>query len=608
MKYILKNKCGYYKFCRKIPHTNKQFIFSLKTKNAKISKKIVSIFLIKSNHYFLYLQTINKEDIMDLLEKINTTLQDYKNQAMIEYTDFEKSRQLHFSLKNDNNITLDGSQPEPIKYWLDELSKYIGGAKSEREMNEFGKKVLKRATIGLKQLFQEISNKDDKLIFLQKLIKAEADLLMIDHQRWQDKFDIEHIAKKDNSGQMNAILNHLKTIQDTLVSPQPNTNIITNDNNINYKNKNKFEIHSQYLENIKNSPSYQTMKDKIIQPLEILIQSSEKEYLIDYDEDDYSLFFETLLYTPKSISQKKKIFNDYENNYLLISQAFRDEEEIELHHYQDLDFQTVKNLSEKLDQTINFLDDCIPNKAIDINPLKGNLKYSPKHFENVANASKERLGYEDYELKKMFNLIIENELYKTNIEHFYIIMIGFFSGMRVEEVCKLMTNEVHTENGLHYFSIENKVKNKSSIRKVPIHNYLVDKFKLLDFVKTKKPDELLFNLKYLQIGKKKKYSHYFVREFYKLRDECVSRTRVETDLIAFHSFRYTISNYLADKGIQYVEVAQILGHKIKKLLQTPGYTPNTLKKNDLLMQKLTFTDVKTELNQLEKEFKKVCNF
>ena len=52
MRYVVKNELGYYKFFRKIPYTNKQFIFSLRTKNYKIACKIARLFLIKSDIYF----------------------------------------------------------------------------------------------------------------------------------------------------------------------------------------------------------------------------------------------------------------------------------------------------------------------------------------------------------------------------------------------------------------------------------------------------------------------------------------------------------------------------------------------------------------------------
>ncbi|MDP3300653.1 MAG: hypothetical protein Q8S36_01660 [Sulfuricurvum sp.] len=86
MKYVIKNSFGYYKFYRKIPNSQKQFIFSLKTKNLKLAKKIVSSFLIQSTPYFLYLQNLSKEEIMIRFVEINTIFENYKEEALKEYT------------------------------------------------------------------------------------------------------------------------------------------------------------------------------------------------------------------------------------------------------------------------------------------------------------------------------------------------------------------------------------------------------------------------------------------------------------------------------------------------------------------------------------------
>jgi hypothetical protein len=83
MKYVARNEFGYYKFYRKIPNAQKQFIFGLKTKNAKLAKKIVSSFLIKSTQYFLY-QNLSKEEIVIRLEEIQAVLENYREEALKE--------------------------------------------------------------------------------------------------------------------------------------------------------------------------------------------------------------------------------------------------------------------------------------------------------------------------------------------------------------------------------------------------------------------------------------------------------------------------------------------------------------------------------------------
>jgi hypothetical protein len=53
MKYIYKDGT-YYFFKRKIPYTNKNYSFSLRTKNLKIAKLIVGLFLKEAESLFLH--------------------------------------------------------------------------------------------------------------------------------------------------------------------------------------------------------------------------------------------------------------------------------------------------------------------------------------------------------------------------------------------------------------------------------------------------------------------------------------------------------------------------------------------------------------------------
>jgi len=604
MKYMFLNSYGYYKFCRKLPYTNKQFIFSLHCKDYSISKEIVSIFILKSNPYFKYLKTLSKGKVMEIIYEIENQLNEYKKQALQEYSELEKSRQLQFSLKNENGKYVDGSNPEPIKHWMKELSKYISGEYSQRELQEFGKKVLKRTTIELKQFFSSLSDNENKIIFLQKLIKTESDLLKTDFTRWRENFDVDYIVEQNKSGILKEILNKIES-GELIQKKNLDNNIDPSKEHL--RTKTKYEVVHQYIEEQSKLPSFKNLKDKIAQPLTILLQSSEKEYLVDYEEDDYIVFFNTLLYTPKNITKKEKIFiDDYDGNYVSMCEDFQNDD-IELYHYDNLEYQSVKNLKEKFSECKKFLKKYI-GKYVNKNYLEDNTNFSDQHIAAVGTMSKERLPFEDYELKKMIELMIEDELYKNDIDSFYIILIALLSGMRVEEICKLNCVDIKEENKINYFSIRGKVKTKTSVRKVPIHKYLVEKFNFLEFVDSRKDNEKLFNLKPLKLSNKIKYSHYFLRNFGKFRNRFVSEERIKTDLVSFHSYRHTTATRLNEKGIPYLETAALLGHQIDKKLMTVGYVQPSLTKNNKNLQRIYLNDIKYDLEKLSEEFKVYSNF
>ena len=46
--------------------------------------------------------------------------------------------------------------------------------------------------------------------------------------------------------------------------------------------------------------------------------------------------------------------------------------------------------------------------------------------------------------------------------------------MRTEEICKLRVDELKKEDGIWFFDIKGKVKTRNSVRRVPIHEKLIE--------------------------------------------------------------------------------------------------------------------------------------
>jgi hypothetical protein len=201
MKYVFKNEYGYYKFCRKIPNSNKQFNFSTGTKRLDRAKKIVNAFLIKSHTYFLHLQNLSKEEIMTRFDEIQQMLEDYKVQALKEYSPFEKSRQAHFIYDGK-----DGSHQDSAKHWVEELQKHVVGPKTLKQTQELARQILKRSTMPLKTFYQSIKDEEEHNDFLQLLIKAEVELLKADYQRAKEYFDLDYHLEQDKTKQLHEMI------------------------------------------------------------------------------------------------------------------------------------------------------------------------------------------------------------------------------------------------------------------------------------------------------------------------------------------------------------------------------------------------------------------
>ncbi|KHG33011.1 site-specific integrase [Sulfurospirillum sp. MES] len=596
MQYVVKNTSGYYKFFRKIPNTNQQFIFSLNTKNYKIASKIVTSFLLKSNQYFLYLKNLTKEEVMDKIEEIKEVLEAYKLEALKEYSELEKSRHKHF-VHNGS----DGSSPEAIEHWVEELQEHIIGVKTERQSHELVRQILKRSTLPLKHYYQQLDNQY-KEAFMQLLIKYEASILKEDYKRAKEYFDLDYHLEKDKEQHLTkTIISQINT-QFSSLNPQEFANELSYAEKEKYRSKTKFELYEKFLQE---NQHRKNEKDKIQSSLLTLLQSSEEKYMIDYEKEDYDIFFKALLFTPLGIALKKKIFLEYEGNFVAIAEDFQNNE-IDSKGYV-LEMQSITTLDQKLRFANDFLKFCTKNGYLDHNILDNNVSYSIKQYKNIAKRAKEREQFNAEELIKMFDMMIDNGFFKEKIEQFYIPMISLFSGMRVEEIAQLEKRDIGFEDKIYYFNINHNVKTTSSIRKVPIHNFLIQELKFLEFIATKKENEKLFNLDPLPMNGKNKYSHYYIMDFSKLRKQFVSERRISEDLVSFHSFRHTFASRLADGEVEETMISRLLGHKLTKN-ETPRYTKSKLQRLNTEVQKLDIKDIRKQLTQLALQFNRVVKF
>ncbi len=140
MKYIYKDG-PYYFFKRKIPYTNKNYSFSLRTKNLKTAKLITGLFLREAESLFYILKSMSKEEVLDIYQQMEQILSQYKDKALIEHKgskDLEKKRMkdfthTFFSELHNKNITRECSNPIVTQHWIDVLQDVIGGSSQQRK-------------------------------------------------------------------------------------------------------------------------------------------------------------------------------------------------------------------------------------------------------------------------------------------------------------------------------------------------------------------------------------------------------------------------------------------------------------------------------------------
>ena len=139
---------------------------------------------------------------------------------------------------------------------------------------------------------------------------------------------------------------------------------------------------------------------------------------------------------------------------------------------------------------------------------------------------------------------------------YWFPLIGLHTGMRVEEIAKLRTEDVRQEDGVWCFDIK-KAKTKAGERLVPIHPRLID-LGFLTHVKSVKHERLWPELTPNSEGA---YSHRFVVWFPEYR----RLIGIDREGLVFHSFRHTFVSRLEEAGVDTVKIARIVGHKITNI-------------------------------------------
>ena len=188
-------------------------------------------------------------------------------------------------------------------------------------------------------------------------------------------------------------------------------------------------------------------------------------------------------------------------------------------------------------------------------------------------------------------------------ELFFVTHIAAYSGMRLNEIIQLNTDDIITKDGVVCFSLNIEIdvntdrsktlKTKNSIRNVPIHSRLKDigLFELIDSkkksgAKNGKPVRL-FNCD------NKDFSEYFRK---KINVRVIKDDKTRT----FHSLRHTFINKLIQGGERIEHVAALVGHEQQYKITMDTYAERVnakLLKN--LVEKINFIEVNEEWEQNE---------
>lgn len=216
-----------------------------------------------------------------------------------------------------------------------------------------------------------------------------------------------------------------------------------------------------------------------------------------------------------------------------------------------------------------FFGWCEVQGHIDKNPVKEGMVPKPDDEDG-----------EPFSIADLRSIFYANE-YKDdlfdNAFQFWLPLLALFTGARLNELTPLKPVDVKNENGIWVIYIEGKVKRKrriahvdpgitkkvktkQSIRKVPLHPFLLDigfhRYAQEQFSNDKQI--ILFDLLEYK-WKNKKLGQKMTNEFTKFR----RRLGIE-DGKNFHSFRHSLIDNLRNHGVSDEQIGYIVGHKDQK--------------------------------------------
>jgi integrase len=183
----------------------------------------------------------------------------------------------------------------------------------------------------------------------------------------------------------------------------------------------------------------------------------------------------------------------------------------------------------------------------------------------VAGSSRERFTVD--ELRKLFDSMPRDVAPKKHTPETalpWVALIALYTGARLEELAQLSTADVREAgaNGATVTVIdvhnggENKLKNESAARLIPVHSALV-RAGLLDYVRGLPAGPLFPGLtrrasKGGKVGAR-------VGELFRKK---LVRLGLKRDGLCFHSFRHTVAGRLDAAEVRQSDAARVLGHAV----------------------------------------------
>ncbi|GAB4265774.1 MAG: hypothetical protein Kow0065_16560 [Methylomicrobium sp.] len=268
-----------------------------------------------------------------------------------------------------------------------------------------------------------------------------------------------------------------------------------------------------------------------------------------------------------SIAQiDKAIVRDFKSQFLKLPSnrkkkaAYRDKSfhqlvEMDIPEQDRIDVKTVRSNMMRIGAFFSWAKD---HGFIDQNPFE---RLAPQ--KKRVKASSMRDIFEHNDLK----IIFESQEYKNGFLHgsndwkYWIPIIGLYTGMRLEEICRMRVDWFTIEDSIPTLEIKPdddwNAKTEAGLRSFAIHPKLIE-LGLLDLVERQRlngKDRIFDELTLQRDGYGARVSKWFARY--------LERLGIKNEKKTFHSLRHTFLNELKQRGVALEVRESIAGHENK---------------------------------------------
>jgi integrase len=262
--------------------------------------------------------------------------------------------------------------------------------------------------------------------------------------------------------------------------------------------------------------------------------------------------------TRRTTSEYKKTLTQLPSN-MHKKRAYRDKtiRQILQMDIPQADLWSTTTLNKLIDRASMLFKWAVRNGYMESNPAEGMMLKKSKRDDE------ERQVFSSDDLQRLFH---SREFLTDRHLHSYCFwtpLLGLFTGCRLEEICQLDLDDIMERRGVWGIDInengDKRVKTKAGIRFVPLHPFLVNDLRFLQYVehlRSKGQTRLFPELKKCRDGYSHSVSHWFAR--YRKRCGVTDEGKV------FHSFRHTFIDTLKQNP-QVTDshmIAELVGHEV----------------------------------------------